>query len=107
PPSSRRLAYVISTRSGLAPHGEGRKFVVDFAAGPHAPEALHDAIEPDVWASRGEITEITGRFDAPTNKYRLSFRLIASVGEPIELGGVLQKAGKPASETWLYRWTTA
>lgn len=107
PPSSRRLAYVTATRSGLAPHGEGRKFVVDFAAGPHAPEALHESIEPNVWASRGQITEVKGRFDAPTNKFRLSFRLIANEGEPIELGGVLQKAGKPASETWLYRWTTA
>lgn len=107
PPSSRRLAYVVATRSGLAPHGEGRVFIVDFAAGPHAPEALHETIEPKVWASRGEIRQVVGRFDAATNKYRLSFRLIAGGGEPIELGGVLHKAGEPASETWLYRWTTA
>lgn len=107
PPSNRNLAYVTSTLSGLALHGEGRVFIVDFAAGPHAPEALHEHIEPNVWASRGEIADIVGRFDVPTNRYRLSFRLLVGEGEPIELGGVLRKAGKPASETWLYRWTTA
>lgn len=107
PPSSRTLAYVVSTRNGLSLHGEGRVFVVDFAPSPHAPQALQENVEINVWASRGKIRHVVGRFDGPTNKYRLSFRLEAGEGEPIELGGVLHKAGKPTSETWLYRWTTA
>lgn len=107
PPSSRTLAYVASTGSGVTLHGEGRVFVIDFKLGPQASDSLREDIEPDVWASRGDISDIVGRFDPETGRYRLTFRLKAGQGEPIELGGVLNRAGKAVSETWLYRWTNA
>lgn len=104
PPPTGNLAHVASTRTGLALHGGGRIFVVDFAPPPQSPQALQANVEPHVWASGGKITDVSGHFDAPTNLYRLTFRLTEDSGEPIELGGVLRLAGAAASETWLYRW---
>jgi glucans biosynthesis protein len=105
PPSSGALAHVVSTRSGLALHSEGRVFIVDFAPGPQARDALLEGIDARVWVSKGEVMDVVGQFDAATNRYRLSFRLQEKGEELIEIGAVLRKAGQPASETWLYRWT--
>ena len=101
-----------TTRSASGAHiDSGRLFVIDFAPqgaeedegrSPSGPEALEAVVE----ASRGTVSEVTLVRHPTDPGLRLSFRL-----EPeenlSELRASIRQAGRPISETWLYRWTAS
>jgi periplasmic glucans biosynthesis protein len=100
-PEDTPLARVAATRIGEAADDDRRLVVVDFDRIGALPHDVH----PEVSASRGEIRNVSGESVAPTRQYRASFELDTQRADVIELRLVLAGGGKPASETWLYRWT--
>jgi glucans biosynthesis protein len=79
-----------------------RAFVVDF----HAPGgAVPEGLELHLTGSTGRILDPRGVAVEPEEAYRVSFELDPERSDVVELRLVLTAAGKPWSETWLYRWT--
>lgn len=104
PPFRPSLAEVESTRIGAAGTGRGRIIVIDYA--PEAPSA--DAtVQPAgvVTASAGTVSNVVVQPNPHTGGWRLSFNLDPGSSPLVELRALLQRAGTPISETWLYRWT--
>jgi periplasmic glucans biosynthesis protein len=95
------LLVTRASRMGRSLNGERRLFVVDFASrNGTVPEGL----VAEASASAGEIAPPI--IHAPRNGIvRVSFELAAS-DETSELRLRLMSGGRPASETWLYRWTS-
>jgi glucans biosynthesis protein len=60
-----------------------------------------------VSASKGEISNAVVHDMHPDHALRVSFELDPGSEQASELRLVLTRDGKPASETWLYRWTAA
>lgn len=103
PPSDSTLARVTATRGGLSADRKRRLFVVEFDG------LSRDLPEPavDVGASRGTISNVTGRWGAAPTTFRVSFELDPGRETLIELRLLLKRDTTPVSETWLYRWTPA
>lgn len=107
PRAERSLATVAATRAGLSFDQKRRLFVIDFKA-PAFGENAFEGVEPKVSASRGNVKNVVGRYAEPIRTYRVSFELETGGAELSELRAVLIRGQeKPASETWLYRWTAA
>ena len=105
PPKRPSLAAVTKSRSGRAPGSSDarRRFLVEFSGdGLSDPKVQKSA---KVTASPGSITSVR-TFASPASKtFRVVFDLDASSQNTSELRLVIESAGKPISETWLYRWT--
>lgn len=109
PPNRPKLARVRLSRSGLVPgtSAGARKlrFLVEFSdeafADPKLPE-----LKADVTASPGSIVSVRTFRSRELKTLRVVFDLNAAGQTASELRLVLEAAGKPFSETWLYRWTT-
>ena len=99
PDAPRLLATV--ERTSIGPHHEGgRLIVIDFKpAGFVAAE-----VEPDIWASAGEVYYPVVQDNPDTGGVRLFFGLRPGPAKSIELGATLKHSSVSASETWLYRW---
>jgi glucans biosynthesis protein len=104
PPDRPDLAIVAAARVGRGSAGRRRRFLVDFtgeglAAGP--PPELKVALT----ASPGTIQALR-TWPYPERKtLRVAFELDPGNENASEMRLVLEAAGKPLSETWLYRWT--
>ncbi|ODS00527.1 hypothetical protein AUC68_14800 [Methyloceanibacter methanicus] len=113
PVTESGLARVEETHGGLTVDRSKNLFVVDFVApldvaapgGRERADYFPDAIEPDVWASAGEITNVVGYPNTVTGGYRVSFELDTRSVALSELRLMLKHGDEVASETWLYRWT--
>ena len=104
-PSGRPLATVAATRVGRGSSGRRRRFLVDFTG-----EALGGAPIAELKAARDRRAR--ERFRAlrtwpyPERKtLRVAFELDPGNENACEMRLLLEAAGKPISETWLYRWT--
>ena len=101
PPEPIPVAQVSSTRSG---HGaENRRlFLVDFT-GPGL--AAPGDIQTQLGVTPGAITKSTLYRYPERDTLRVAFELDPRGEKSCELRLNLQRADKPLTETWLYRWT--
>jgi glucans biosynthesis protein len=105
PPERPSFAVVEATRVGNGPGGRQQRFAVDFMADSFSdPNVLKDATA-QATATPGKIVGIK-LWPYPERKtLRVIFDLDPGSEPAIELRLVLEAAGKPLGETWLYRWT--
>jgi periplasmic glucans biosynthesis protein len=104
PPEPPPLAIATQSRSGRGSLPKRRRFMVEFSGeilGPQNAEAL----KPNLNASPGSITVVRTFSSADKKSCRILFELDPRNEAFSELRFVLEAAGKPLSETWLYRWT--
>lgn len=104
PPERPPLATVTATRVGRGSGGRRRRFLVDFST-----EALNGTPLSEL---RAALTVGPGTIQGvklwpyPDRKtFRVSFELDPGNENASEMRLFLEAAGKPVSETWLYRWT--
>ncbi|MGH6841793.1 MAG: glucan biosynthesis protein, partial [Methylocella sp.] len=104
PPEPPPLAIATLSRSGRGSLPKRRRFMVEFSGDILG---LQDAgaLKPNLTASPGSITEVRTFSSADKKSCRIVFELDPSSEAFSELRLVLEAAGKPLSETWLYRWT--
>jgi periplasmic glucans biosynthesis protein len=95
------MGKVTSTRSGPSHDGKRRIFVIEFTGTGRAIEDLR----MDLGTSAGKFTNLVLQPSPLTKGVRASFELDPSNADVAELRLRLMRADKPASETWLYRWT--
>ena len=101
-PPARPLAAVLQTRSGQGSAAERRRFVLDFDL---PPADLTPAVTAQVVASAGVVSAVTLHSNSERQAARVSFELDPGASRAVELRAALQRAGKPCSEVWLFRWT--
>jgi glucans biosynthesis protein len=97
---------VATTRVGASvPDSPNRKFIVEFASPTLKLLSDKAAIEAEVSASAGKITNIVVQKNSENDRWRLSFDLEPEKDkDPVELRAML-KSGKDAlTETWVYQW---
>jgi len=99
-PGAAMPAAVAATASGLNFDQDKRLFVIDFTGGD-----LAGAVSGKVSASAGAVSDVVAQANAATGGIRLSFQLDPKGAPLAELRAVLERDGKPVSQTWLYRWT--
>ena len=92
-----------STRTGPSFDGKRRIFVVEFTGAGRAIEGLR----VDAGTSTGKISNLVLQPNPLTKGVRASFELDPANAGVAELRLRLMRADKPASETWLYRWTAS
>ena len=104
PPERPPLATVAATRIGRGAGGRRRRFAVDFTGDMLNGTPIAD-LRPTLTASPGTIQALK-LWPYPDRKtLRISFDLDPGNENASEIRLVLEAAGKPVSETWLYRWT--
>ena len=94
------VAQAVFAGAGLNFEQTRRQFIIEFTGGD-----LSGEIAADVKASAGEVVNVVPHFNSETGGYRLSFELDPKGADTIEIRAILKRDGKPATETWLYRWT--
>jgi glucans biosynthesis protein len=105
PPERPELATVAATRIGRGSGGRRRRFIVDFAGEMLNGGALAAEVRPIATAAPGTIQGLR-TWPYPDRKtLRVAFELDPGAENASEMRLLLESAGKPASETWLYRWT--
>ncbi|MGO9134264.1 MAG: glucan biosynthesis protein [Methylovirgula sp.] len=105
PPDRPELAIVTDTRSGKGSNARRRRFLVEFNSEAFGDPQQIAAINPVLNVAPGNLVFIKS-YPAPNNKsYRVMFEIDPGNETASELRLVLQTAGKPISESWLYRWT--
>lgn len=100
-------AQVTSTRTGPSFDGKRRIFVVEFSGtGRRA-----DDLKLDAGTSSGRLSNLVLQPNSLTKGVRASFELDPGDSDVAELRLRLVRNGprgdRPASETWLYRWTAS
>ncbi len=105
PPDRPPQAVVTDTRSGRGSAPKRRRFLVEFTSDAFADPQRSQDIKPNLSASVGNVTSIRQFLSKERKTLRVLFELDFGGEGVAELRLVLQAAGKPVSETWLYRWT--
>jgi glucans biosynthesis protein len=106
PPERPALAIVRGSRIGRAPGGpRRRRFMVDFVGDGLADAGRIVELKPILSATPGALTNIRVWPYPERKTVRIGFDLDPGNEASVELRLLLEAAGKPASETWLYRWT--
>ena len=95
------LGMVVATRSGASLDGRRRVFQIDFAGAGDKTAGLRIALS----ASSGRISNVMLLPNPAIHGMRASFELAPKGADLIELRLQIMRAGRPATETWLYRWT--
>jgi glucans biosynthesis protein len=99
------LARVIDTAAGARIFGEpGRLMTVDFEAHPLL-DGDPDDIEVHLSSPHVETSPGVLQRNPSTGGLRLAFSFAPNAENHVELRLQLRRAGAPASEVWLYRWT--
>ena len=91
------------TRSGPSLDGKRRMFVLDYSGTGRTIEGL----KVDVSASAGKISNVNLQPNPSTRGVRATFELAPGDASVIELRLRLLRGDRPATETWLYRWTAS
>lgn len=95
------LSRATVTRSGPSQDGKRRLFVIDFLGG--VPSV--DNLKLEAGTSAGKISNVNLQANPSTRGVRASFELAPGNAPVAELRARLIRGNRPASETWLYRWT--
>ncbi len=101
---TRRMAATLATRSGRGTLAHSRRFVLDFAGGS-LPTVADAPIRAEISASRGELQHATTQFNDIAQSWRVTFELVPTGEDPIELRCYLTNGTQTLSETWCYQWT--
>ena len=104
PPERPPLASVAVTRVGRGSSGRRRRFFIDFVGDILGNGPLQD-FKPVLTTSPGSIHGLRVVPYPDRRTMRLSFELDPGNDNACEMRLLLEAAGKPISETWLYRWT--
>ena len=105
PPDHPTLAVVTGTRAGRGSTGKRRRFLVEFTGELFADPVRGGDIQPTLSSSVGSVVSIRPFVSRERKTLRVLFELDFGGDNLAELRLVLESAGKPVSETWLYRWT--
>ncbi|HEY5808347.1 MAG TPA: glucan biosynthesis protein G [Povalibacter sp.] len=97
------VGRVSTTRSGPIANGRRTVFVLDFEGTGRTVEDL----KVDVGASAGKISNVNLQSNPSTRSVRASFELAPGDAGVVELRLRLLRGDRPATETWLYRWTAS
>lgn len=104
-PGRPKLAYVRGTRIGALAGSRARRFAISFAGDELARPDIATAAKVALSASRGTVGN-TRLWAYPERKLvRVLFDLDPGNETSSELRLELTEAGKPLSESWLFRWT--
>ncbi|BBL72202.1 glucans biosynthesis protein G [Methylogaea oryzae] len=98
---------VVSTRVGLQAAGSNkRRFAVDFVGDELKYFSDKAAVEAELSASSGKISDVAVTRNSETGGWRLSFVLEPAVDKDVvDLRAYLKSGGEVLSETWLYQWS--
>lgn len=91
--------------SGSPPNARRRRFLVEFRGDVLADADRHPDIQARVTTGNGSIMSTRLIISRPERSARVTFDVDAGAEPHAELRLLLESAGKPISETWLYRWT--
>lgn len=105
PPERPRLATVAQTRTGRGSTNRRRRFTVDFAGDVLGEARAVVEAKPALSAAPGSVHNVRVWPYPERKSLRVGFELDPGGEASSELRLVLEAAGKPLSETWLYRWT--
>jgi periplasmic glucans biosynthesis protein len=105
PPEPAPLAIATQSRSGRGSSPKRRRFMVEFTGENLRLPQNAEAMKPNLTASPGSLTALGTFTSADKKSCRILFELDPGNKAFSELRLVLEAAGKPISETWLYRWT--
>ena len=103
PPARPKLATCTGSRLGKA--GKTWRFIVEFSGELFADAKAAAEVKFTIVASPGQIVSSQSYASAERKTLRVVFELDPGSEAYSELRLVLELAGQPASETWLYRWT--
>jgi glucans biosynthesis protein len=104
PPLDAGLARTVATLVGGTKDENIRRFVLDFdrPTGPEAPQGDVE-VNAQVEALNGKLGPVTTVVNPMVEGWRVMFTVEPSGSGPVELRCLLLAAGRPISETWLYR----
>lgn len=105
PPERPPLAHVAQSRGGRAAQGKRRRFAVDFVGDALADPGRAAEIKPMASTAPGAVANIRTMLSPERKTLRVLFEIDPGGESLCEIRLVLEAGGKPASETWLYRWT--
>ena len=103
PPAHPPLAT--SNRARMGRIGKKRRFAVEFLDDSFADPVRAAQITANIVANPGQISAARSFGSRERKSLRVLFDLDPGSETSCELRLVLESAGKPVSETWLYRWT--
>lgn len=106
PAEDAGLAKVTQARCGLSFDQKNRQFVVDFVGGALKGRVEEAKPDLDLGSDKGQVQHATLQPMPNGDAWRLSFQLATGDQKVIEMHARLLSAGKPISETWIYRWTS-
>ena len=101
PRAATPIGRVSSTRTGPSADGKHRMFVIDFDGMDKSIEGLRI----DVGTSHGKVRQPLLHRIPALRRTRASFELAPGSADVAELHLRLMRDNRPATETWLYRWT--
>ncbi|MCI4644149.1 MAG: glucan biosynthesis protein G [Hyphomonadaceae bacterium] len=103
PPQLPSVVAVAQTRAGVTPGSGGRRymFVIDYDS---TSAALFEGAEPFVTSSRGRVLNRVLTRHPGTGRPRMTFEFDPEGADIAEFRALVTKAGRPITETWLYRW---
>ena len=96
----------MSARSGRAPGGKLRRFIVVFSGDVLADPQRTTQLKAALTTSPGLATNIRTYLNPSAKSCRVVFDVDPAGENYCELRLVLQSDERPISETWLYRWTS-
>ncbi len=104
-PGQPPMARVNATRSGKGASTRQRRFMVEFAG--DTPNFFKDIadLKVNLSATPGTLNAVRVVPSLSRNTCRVVFDFDPGSDTASEMRLVLEAAGKPVSETWLYRWT--
>ncbi|MCC3246506.1 glucan biosynthesis protein [Methylocystis sp. WRRC1] len=105
PPISPPMAAAAQARSGRAPGGKLRRFLVVFSGDVLADPKKTERLTAALTTSPGSATNIRTFLNPSAKTCRVSFDVDPAGENFCELRLVLKAGEEPISETWLYRWT--
>ena len=105
PPARPPLSEVTDSFSGHGADGTPRRFMVEFAGDVFADPQRTADMKPSLSASPGTVVAVRTYLSRAAKTFRVVFEIDLGSETLSELRLVLESAGKPVSETWLYRWT--
>ncbi len=99
------LPVVTDTRVGRGSSSKRKRFLVEFTSETFADPQRTTDLAPALSSSTGAISGLRTFVSKDNKTVRVLFELDPASETLAELRLVLEQGGKPASETWLYRWT--
>lgn len=105
PPARPPFATSIVSRIGRIGATKRRRFVVEFADESFADPSRTAQISAKILVAPGQIAASRSFASHERKRVRIVFDLDPGSETSCEMRLLLEAGGKPASETWLYRWT--